>query len=164
MRNTSEDDRGSDRIARVLHTLRMRSTFYCHAELGAPWALEMPAIADSVSFHVVTTGSCWLRLPDTEPIELNAGDLAIVPHGLGHDLLSRPDARRGPRVDLLPQQYVSEHYSKLHYCGTGRRAQLICGVVAFDSPAARELTRTLPAVLFVGGEPSPGHPPCEIGS
>src|SRR5699024_5669937 len=74
MRNTSEDDRGPDRIARVLHTLRMRSTFYCHAELGAPWALEMPAIADSVSFHVVTTGSCWLGLPDTEPIDLRAGD------------------------------------------------------------------------------------------
>src|SRR5690625_203305 len=152
MRNTSEADRGPDRIARVLHTLRMRSTFYCHAELGAPWALEMPAIADSVSFHVVTTGSCWLGLPDTEPIELRAGDLALVPHGLGHDLLSKPDARRGPRVDLLPQQYLSEHYSKLHHGGTGRRAQLICGGVTFDSPAARALTRTLPAGLFVGGD------------
>src|SRR5690625_5516658 len=102
MRNTSEDDRGPDRIARVLHTLRMRSTFYCHAELGAPWALEMPAIADSVSFHVVTAGSCWLRLPETDAIELRAGDLAFVPHGLGHDLLGDADACRGPRVDLRP--------------------------------------------------------------
>lgn len=152
MRNISADDRGPDRLARVLHTLRMRSTFYCHAELGEPWALEMPAIADSVSFHVLTTGSCWLRLPATEPIELRAGDLALVPHGLGHDLLSEPDAGRGPRVDLLPQQYLSEHYSKLRHGGTGRGAQLICGVVSFDSPAARELTRTLPAVLFVDGD------------
>ena len=98
---------GPDRLARVLHTLRMRSTFYCHAELSEPWALEMPAIPDSVSFHVVTAGVCWLRLPDTEPTELRAGDLALVPHGLGHDLLSEPDARRGPRVDLLPQKYLS---------------------------------------------------------
>ena len=81
---------GRDRLARLLHTLRMRGTFYCHAELGEPWALEMPAIPDSVSFHVVTGGVCWLRLPDTEPIELRAGDLALVPHGLGHDLLSEP--------------------------------------------------------------------------
>lgn len=152
MQNSSGDDRGSDRLARVLHTLRMRSTFYCHAELGEPWALEMPAIADSVSFHVVTTGSCWLRLPDTEPIELRAGDFALVPHGLGHDLLSEPDAGRGPRVDLLPQQYLSEHYSTLRHGGAGRGTQLICGVVAFDSPAARELTCTLPAILFVGGD------------
>lgn len=152
MRNAPEDDGGLDRLGRVLHTLRMRSTFYCHAELGEPWALEMPAIVDSVSFHVVTTGSCWLRVPDTESIELRAGDLALVPHGLGHDLLSEPDVRRGPRVDLLPQQYLSEHYSKLHHGGAGRRAQLICGVVSFDSPAARELTHTLPPVLFVSSD------------
>lgn len=87
---------GSDRLARVLHALRMSGTFYCHAELGDPWALEMPAIADSVSFHVVTTGMCWLRLPDAEPIELRAGDLALVPHGLGHDLLSEPTRAAGP--------------------------------------------------------------------
>ena len=152
MQSTTDDARGADRLGRVLHTLRMRSTFYCHAELSEPWALEMPAIADSVSFHVVTTGSCWLRLPDTEPIELRAGDLALVPHGLGHELLCEPDARRGPRVDQLPQQYLSEHYSRLRHGGTGRGAQLICGIVSFDSPAARELMRTLPAVLFVGGD------------
>ena len=143
---------GQDRLARVLHTLRMRSTFYCHAELGEPWALEMPAIADSVSFHVVTAGSCWLRLPSAKPIELHAGDLALVPHGLGHDLLSEPEARSGPRVDLLPQKYLSKYYSMLRYGGSGRAAQVICGVVTFDDPAARELMRTLPAVLFVGGD------------
>lgn len=141
-----------DRLARVLHALRMRSTFYCHAELSEPWALEMPAIPDSVSFHAVTAGACWLRLPGGESIELRAGDLALVPHGLGHDLLSEPEARRGPRVDLLPQEYLSKHYSILRYGGSGRAAQLICGVVSFDDPAARELMRTLPAVLFVGGD------------
>ncbi len=141
-----------DRLARVLHTLRMRSTFYCQAELGEPWALEMPAISDSISFHVVTAGTCWLRLPAAEPIELRAGDLVLVPHGLGHDLLSAPDAPSGPRVDLLPQQYLSEHYSVLRHGGDGRSAQLICGVVAFDDPAARELMRALPDVLFVGGD------------
>lgn len=29
---------------------------------------------------------------------------------------------------------------------------MICGLVSFDSPAARELTRILPSVLFVGGD------------
>lgn len=143
---------GRDRLARVLHTLRMSGTFYCHAELSEPWALEMPAMADSVSFHVVTAGLCWLRLPDAAPIELRAGDLALVPHGLGHDLLGEPDARRGPRVDLLPQTYLSTHYSVLRHGGDGRAAQLICGIVSFDDPAARELMRTLPAVLLIGGD------------
>ncbi|RAE55935.1 cupin domain-containing protein, partial [Burkholderia multivorans] len=102
-----------ERLARVLSNLRMRSTFYSHAELGDPWSLEMPAIPDSLSFHVLIAGTCWLRLPgagSTRPslVELAAGDLALVPHGAGHDLLSDPDSPRGPRVDLLPQDYLSE--------------------------------------------------------
>ncbi|GAA4926466.1 AraC family transcriptional regulator [Nesterenkonia rhizosphaerae] len=149
MEATREQDR--DRLARVLHTLRMRSTFYCHAELTSPWALEMPAIADSVSFHVVTAGTCWLQLPDEKPLELRAGDLVLVPHGLGHLLLSEPDATPSQRVDLLPQQYLSEHYSLLRHGGGGSTAQLICGIVSFDEPAARLLMRSLPSLLFVNG-------------
>lgn len=142
----------ADRLARLLHTLRMRSTFYCHAELGEPWALQMPALPDSISFHVLTTGTCWLRLADTDPLELRAGDLVLVPHGKGHELGSTETGVSGPRVDLLPQRYLSEHYSELRYGGTGRSAQLICGVVSFDDPAARELMRVLPPVLAVGGD------------
>lgn len=143
---------GQDRLARVLHMLRMRSTFYSNSEFSEPWAVQMPAIQDSVSFHVVTTGSCWLRLPGTEQIELRAGDLALIPHGRGHDLFSEPSAARGPRVDLLPQEYLSEKYSILRYGGSGRTTQLICGIVSFDDPAARELMRTLPSILFVDGD------------
>ncbi|EKU46108.1 MULTISPECIES: AraC family transcriptional regulator [Brevibacterium] len=146
-----------DRLARVLANLRMRSTFYCHAEFGDPWSLEMPAIPDSLSFHVLIAGTCWLRLPGAGSngstlVELAAGDLALVPHGAGHDLLSDPDSPRGPRVDLLPQDYLSESYSRLRYGGPGRTTTLICGVVAFDDPAARELMRALPPVLHVGGD------------
>ena len=41
-----------DRLARVLHTLRMRSTFYCHAELSEPWAvlLQLGAGAKKAPF------------------------------------------------------------------------------------------------------------------
>lgn len=139
-----------DRLARVLHTLRMRSTFYCHNQLGEPWGLEMPAIADAVSFHAVTSGSCWLRLPGAAPVELRSGDLALVPHGRGHDLTSDLASPVGPRADLLPQQYLSPRYSVLQSGGDGRKTQLICCIVTFDGPAARELMRTLPATLVVG--------------
>lgn len=145
-------DEGRDRLARVLYSLRMRSTFYCHAELGSPWSMEMPSIANSLSFHVVTAGTFWLRLPDGEPRELRAGDLALVPHGLGHDLLSAPDGSRGPRVDLLDQEYLSPNYSRLRYGGEGRATQLICGIVSFDDPASRQLMQALPEVLIIGGD------------
>ncbi len=147
---TAAPHRTGDRLARVLHSLRMRSTFYCHAEVREPWALEMPAIADSISFHVPTSGVCWLALPDADPIELRPGDLALVPHGRGHDLLSSPEAGPSARVDLLPQHYLSPQYSTLRHGDDGRVTDLICGIVAFDDPAARELMGALPASLVVG--------------
>src|SRR5699024_7897593 len=60
----------SDPLGEALHRLRMRGTFYCRAEVSEPWALEMPAITDSVSFHVITEGACWLQVPHAEPLEL----------------------------------------------------------------------------------------------
>ncbi|UVI36598.1 AraC family transcriptional regulator [Brevibacterium spongiae] len=149
---TATTDDGRDRLARVLHTLRMRSTFCCQTEVREPWSLEMPSIADSVSFHVVTAGSMWLRLPGTEAVELRAGDLALVPHGLGHDLLGSRNASRGPRVDLLEQEYLTPQYSRLRYGGQGRATQLICGIVSFDDPASRELMRALPDLLHIDGD------------
>ncbi|MGI9822105.1 AraC family transcriptional regulator [Agromyces sp. Marseille-Q5079] len=143
---------GRDRVARVLQTLRMRGVFYCRSELTEPWGLEMPAIAGSVSFHVPTVGSCWLRVDGREPVELRAGDLALVPHGLGHEIMSSPEIRSSARVDLLPQHFVGPHYSILQHGGGGRATQLICGVVAFDDLAAQELVRGLPSVLTVRGD------------
>ncbi|MFD0556955.1 AraC-like DNA-binding protein [Stackebrandtia endophytica] len=145
----------TDRLGRVLHRLRMRGTFYSRADLGEPWALDMPVIPDSVSFHVLTSGTCWLTVPNIEPVELRTGDLALVPHGAGHQLSSHPDAGPAARVDLLPQEYLNPHYSTLQYGGTGRRSRLICGIVAFDEPAARQLLRQLPAVVLVGGPAIP---------
>ena len=143
----------ADRLAQALHTVRMRGTFYCHAELSDPWALEMPAFAGTVSFHVLTAGTCWLRVAGEEPVELRAGELALVPHGRGHDLLSAPDQRGARRVDLLPQRFLTEHYSLLRHGGGGATTRLVCGVVGFDEPAAKELLRVLPPVVRTGEDP-----------
>ena len=58
---------------------------------------------------------------------------------------------RTPRPRVA-ERYLTERYSQLSYGGTGRHTRLICGVVAFDTPAARELMRTLPETLLVGGD------------
>ncbi len=146
----------SDPLGESLHLLRMRGAFYCRTEASAPWALEMPAYADSLSFHVVTAGCCWLEVGVSEPLELRPGDLALVPHGRGHILRSAPGVGPPGRVDQLPQHYLGEHYAVLTYGGGGDPTRLICGVVAFDEPAARALVDVLPDVLHVGATTSPG--------
>src|SRR5688572_4290286 len=79
-----------DALGEALHVLRMSGTFYCRSELTAPWGLDLPADSQSMWFHVVNAGRCWLEVDGNGPRQLQPGDFALVPHGQGHLLLSEP--------------------------------------------------------------------------
>lgn len=146
-----------DPLGEALHLLRMTGAFYCRTEATAPWALEMPAFADCLSFHVVTAGGCWLGVDGADPLYLRAGDLALVPHGRGHRLFSQPGVTPARRVDQLPQQLLSEHYSILRHGGGGAPSTLVCGIVSFHDPAATQLLRLLPPVIHTDGATAPSR-------
>ena len=145
----------TDPLGEVLHALRLRGAFYCRTHVTAPWALEMPALDDCVSFHVLTKGTCSLEVPGQPTVELRSGDLALVPHGRGHVLASEPGLRPAGRVDHLPQRELGEHYSVLTYGGRGTPSDLVCGVMTFDAPVARSLMEALPSVLHVPADHRP---------
>ena len=137
-----------DPLGGVLGDLRMRGTFYSRTEGTAPWGVEMPALGACMTFHVITEGSCLLEV-DGEVHARSAGDLALVPHGRGHLLRSGPGAVITGRADLLPQDYVGEHYSVLRLDGGGAATRLLCGVLEPERPGAAHLLDLLPPVLLV---------------
>ncbi|GIG19748.1 AraC family transcriptional regulator [Cellulomonas chitinilytica] len=138
-----------DPVGEALHRLRITGFFYCRTEADGDWAVEMPAFADCVSFHVVTAGEAWVEVDGYPPVHLGVGDLALVPHGRGHLLLSAPGTPSLGRVDELPQEYVSAHYSVLRHHGPGPRTELVCGVLGVDGPASRPLLELLPPVVHI---------------
>ncbi|HTV02255.1 MAG TPA: AraC family transcriptional regulator [Luteitalea sp.] len=144
----------TDPLGEALHFLRMSGTFYARSEFTAPWGLAIPPFPDSVVFHVVTEGACWVELPDADRQHLQTGDLALLPHGQGHALASQPGA---PLAELfsLPRVEVSDRYERLQYGGGGAPTSVICAVVRFDHPAARQLLSVLPRVLRVEERRSP---------
>lgn len=141
----------ADPLGEALHFLRMTGSFYCRSELGAPWALALPAAEGCAAFHVVTSGRCWLEVEGAPRKQLVPGDLALVPHGTGHRLSSDPRVRAA-KLDELVHEHVSERYAVLRHGGGGAHTSLVCGVVGFDHPAARQLIALLPAVIHVEGE------------
>ena len=147
-------DRPVDSLGEALHFLRMSGVFYCRSELGAPWAIELPPFEDCLSFHVVTAGGCWLSVEGMEDRRLEAGDLALVPHGRGHILSSTPGIP-ATRVDALPHDHVNDRYAILRHGGEGERTSLVCGVVRFEHPAAHHLVALLPPVVHVEASSSP---------
>lgn len=143
-----------DPLGEALHFLHMRGVFYTRSEFTAPWGLDLPAFPDCLMFHVVTSGRSWLEVDGAEPVLLQPGDLALVPHGQGHRLSSEPGVV-GAKLFDLPREQVSERYEILHHGGGGTPATLICTTVRFDHPAAHQLVQLLPEVICIEAYQSP---------
>ena len=145
----------ADPLAEVLHVLQMSGSFYCRSELTAPWGLRLPPEKDSMWFHVVTSGVCWLEMDDDEPRLLDPGDFVLVPHGEGHRLVGEPGTPTS-RVDELDYDYASDRYAILRHGGGGVPVNIVCGTVRFAHPAARDLVALLPRTIVVDtAVPSP---------
>ena len=143
-----------DPLGEALHSLRMSGTLYCRSELSAPWALKLPVEKDCLSFHVVTSGECWLEVEGDDPFYLLPGDLALVPHSEGHRLSSELNVL-ALSLEELNIEKVSDCYCILRYGGGGPTTRLICGEFRFDHPAARNLLELLPRVIHVEASSSP---------
>jgi AraC-like DNA-binding protein len=144
----------ADPLGEALHVLRLRGTFYSCCEFRAPWGLVLPPFPGTLMLHVVTSGRCWLEVAGEEPRCLQQGDLALVPHGEGHALVSEPGFA-GMHLFDLPREDVSERYEIIRQNGGGAAAGLVCATVRFDHPAARHLVRALPRVITVEAWTSP---------
>lgn len=143
-----------DPLGETLHFLHMSGVFYTRSEFTAPWGLALPAFPDCLMFHVVTSGRCWLEIEGADPHLLQPGNLALVPHGEGHRLLSEPGVPAANLFDL-PREQISERYEILRHGQGGTAANTICGTVRFDHPAAHQLVRLLPKLICIEAWQSP---------
>jgi AraC-like DNA-binding protein len=143
-----------DPLGEALHFLRMNGVFYCRSEFTAPWGLALPPFTSCMMFHVVTAGESWLRVDGADDCLLRPGDLALVPHGEGHRLLSDRRARSAKLFDL-PLELLSDRYQLLRHGGGGTPTTVICGVVRFDHPAAAQLLTLLPRRIKIDAWSSP---------
>ncbi len=137
-----------DPLGEALHLLRLTGTVYARSELTAPWGVDLPPLEGHMMFHIVTAGRCWLEIDGSEPLALERGSLALVPHGLGHRLVHEPG---GAAIDFfdLPIQRITERYEFLRHGGGGPECRLICVVVKFDHASAERLVDALPPVLHL---------------
>ena len=143
-----------DPLGEALHLLQMNGVLYSRCEFSEPWGLDLPPIEDCLMFHIVISGGCWLEVEGAEPCLLQPGDLALVPHGQGHRLLSEPGAA-APHLFDIPREEVSEHYEIIRHGGGGATTRMVCCVVRFEHPAAQQLIKLLPRMIRIEASNSP---------
>jgi len=126
----------------------MSGAFYCRSTFTAPYGIDMPPLDGTLMFHVMTQGQCWIEVPGHELRCLRAGDMALVPHGLGHRLLSDEEQ---PSVDFfsLDVQKLSDRYEQVEHGGGGSETTMLCGAVRFDHPVAAKFVSMLPNLIHI---------------
>jgi AraC-like DNA-binding protein len=142
------DTTGSDVLADVLDSLKLRGRIFCRCELSAPWALGFAA-GDFSHFHVVERGTCWLRLEgQADAMALEESDLLLVTRGHGYQLSDEPKTPPIPLADLIGDSQGGLR-AVLRHGGGGEVVNLICGAFHFGSPQAQSFLTVLPEWIRV---------------
>src|SRR5262245_52096194 len=148
------DTTGTDVLADVLDSLKLRGRIFCRCELSAPWALGFAA-GDFSHFHVIERGTCWLRLErTTDVIALEEGDLLLITRGHAYQLSDSLETPAIPITDLTGHSQGGLR-AVLRHGGGGEAASLICGSFDFESLQARSFLAVLPDWIRMKKEERP---------
>jgi AraC-like DNA-binding protein len=147
---TSNPPVQSDPLGASLHLLRLEGTLYSQGALTAPWSIAVPRLDGHLTFLFVTRGRCWLVLEGHEPIRMEQGSLALIPHATPHLVCSDPDLTAVPLFDI-PVEKVSDRLEVMHHGGGGELTRTMYGCVRFDHLAGQHLITHLPEVIQIDG-------------
>ncbi|PSL04726.1 AraC family transcriptional regulator [Haloactinopolyspora alba] len=144
--STAEAD--DDLLTALLTPLRLRGVFASWWIMPAPWGIR-GAGESSAILHYVRSGALAVTLPGTtEPTWIRAGELALFPHGTGHELADRPGRALMPLELVLPDRPAGGT-RVVELDGTGPVTELLCGGLHYDAAAVPVIYRSLPDVLLV---------------
>jgi AraC-like DNA-binding protein len=159
-----------DAVSDVLRVVRLTGAVYLNGALTAPWCLigrtdtglcaaYLPRSERVVSYHLIIEGSCWAQLtgdPDSA-IQVNAGELLVVPQGETHlmgSALDLPPVSTGlllaSQIEATPGEVMA-----LSYGGGGTRTRIICGFLACDDTLSNPLLSSLPRIFKINMRNAP---------
>lgn len=135
-----------DPLTAVLAVTRVDGGVLADVTACAPWGLGAPDVPGA-TFHAITAGGCWLRVPGDEPRRLMPGDVVLLPTGAYHELASDAKAEARPYEDLLGARPAGRGQVMLP--GPGTPTRFICAGYAYDRELAHPLMSLLPPVLVL---------------
>jgi AraC-like DNA-binding protein len=149
-----------DALSEVLRLVRLTGAVFFDASMTAPWAIQVPpsnVIARAVlpeaehliEYHLVLEGRCYIAVADEPPLELNRGDLVMVPHGDAHRMSSEREPKIAPTVVDAIRMPRPGAIAAPCYGGGGELTRVACGYLAIDRRLCSALIDALPRVLRV---------------
>lgn len=145
-----------DVLSDVLRTIRLDGALFLYAEFREPWCVNSPSGAELATLlptgaehlavcHFVMEGGCRVQSAQGPPLSLQAGDVAVFPHGDPH--------RIGSSVERTPVtlEHIVEpklpDLTRIRYGGDGQRTRVACGWFAYERNRVHPLIECLPTVF-----------------
>jgi AraC-like DNA-binding protein len=135
-----------DLLSQMLDLVRLQGELVFSADLNHPWALRFEP--GSAYFFVVLEGSLIAQVAGEPAVAAIAGDLVMLPRGVGHILGDGSDAAAANAGDLMEEQFTTERLG-LRHGGNGEQTKIIAGAFHFESAAVPWVVSALPAVIHI---------------
>jgi AraC-like DNA-binding protein len=148
-----------DVLSEVLKVVKLQGALFYNGELSAPWSVRapssnviaryLPSAAEHVAiYHLLTEGRASARLAHGGSIALDAGDIAVLPHGHAHTI---GNGAPGTTLDLSEEleRVFSEGLKVSRQGGGGESTRFVCGYVACEPRLSRVLLSGLPPLFKV---------------
>lgn len=143
----------------VFNTLGLKGVLYFRTDFSSPWGVSVPQHDSVARFHLVIQGHCLLKVNEGPCIELNAGDLVMIPRGMPHQLLDTPDSVTPPLEQVLSDSgYQGKGVLTLGDGDPRATTQLVCGHLSFRQQAEHQVLRVLPDYLLMTNSCRAKHP------
>ena len=140
---------GTDVLADVLDSLKLRGRLFCRCELSAPWAIGFAA-GVFAHFHVIEQGTCCLQIVgEAKPVTLEEGDLVLViPRGQSYQLSDDPRTPPIPLSEIVGDSAGGLRAIIRHGAG-GAETKLLCGAFEFQGSQAAASLAVFPLCIRV---------------
>ena len=149
-----------DPLSDVLRAVRLTGAYFYMVEAAHPWSVLTvearrlvprihPGAEHLISYHILTSGSCWGGVAGDEQVLMQPGDAIVFCHG-DANLLSSVESRVADAATLkaTPQRFPG---LVTVGNGSGPKATFVCGFLGCDLRPYNPLLAALPHRVLARG-------------
>jgi AraC-like DNA-binding protein/mannose-6-phosphate isomerase-like protein (cupin superfamily) len=134
----------------ILDTVGLKGSLYFRTEFSGAWSVTVPKHQQAARFHFVIQGRSFFYVDSRYKVELNAGDLILIPYGSLHVIADTPQ-ESAPTLEtvLKDTDYEGEGILIVGDGDSSQSTQMVCGHFNFRSKAEHPLINALPSYVVI---------------
>jgi AraC-like DNA-binding protein len=156
---------GKDVLSDVLRAIKLTGALFFRVDASSPWSVEvpkagafagviLPSAQHVISYHIITKGSGWISLGESQAMKFVEGDILVIPHEDTYAMRSAPDERSGltPEDSLdFFRAMAAGHLPFMVTEGGGGPAltRYVCGFLGCDARPFNPLLGALPRLMRI---------------